>query len=335
MAATAPASDRPELQRIDGRLCVYTCVHASAGGVRAPVASRRHLDATKPDWGPEASPSARHTHAIEFIMSLGDGVRERGCHFQQRWWRRWIGAVQRMRPESVLCVCVECVYDWHLTARLTSRVTACHPTLFCQSRLIGRTKPYKSNPTPSVTKTASLWDATLRLNPILAWRRDFCSSFAFLVLYSVIHNVCLMCQYSFQVSQYTPLPCVATGRRKQNLLNFSNWTDTLWITPTLRQVTVVNRIVTINDVTVNIFFTCSIHLVFSIRACMAICSLKGRVFRFQLLPVILSVPKQAIMLFDFANWHLFIFFMYYCNYNHIAHSFVSPKSCTFTKSIAK
>ncbi len=207
MAATAPASDRPELQRIDGRLCVYTCVHASAGGVRAPVASRRHLGATKPDWGPEASPSARHTHAIEFIMSLGDGVRERGCHFQQRWWRRWIGAVQRMRPESVLCVCVECVYDWHLTARLTSRVTACHPTLFCQSRLIGRTKPYKSNPTPSVTKTASLWDATLRLNPILAWRRDFCSSFAFLVLYSVIHNVCLMCQYSFQVSQYTFAMC--------------------------------------------------------------------------------------------------------------------------------
>ncbi|KTG44311.1 hypothetical protein cypCar_00029240, partial [Cyprinus carpio] len=32
------------------------------------------LGATKPDWGPEASPSARHTHDIEFIMSLGDGV---------------------------------------------------------------------------------------------------------------------------------------------------------------------------------------------------------------------------------------------------------------------
>ncbi len=64
---------------------------------------------------------------------------------------------------------------------------------------------------------------------------------------------------------------------------------------------------------------------FSIRACTAICSLKGRVFRFQLLAVILSVPKQAIMLFDFANWHLFIFFMYYCNYNHIAHRFCFPK----------
>ncbi len=193
MAATAPASDRPELQRIDWRLCVYTCVHASAGDVRAPVASRRHLGATKPDWGPEASPSACHTHAIEFIMSLGDGVRERlplSAEVMEA--LDWCSAADEA-GERLVCVCVECVYDWHLTARLTSRVTACHPTLFCQSRLIGRTKPYKSNPTPSVTKTASLWDATLRLNSILAWRRDFCSSFAFLVLYSVIHNVCLMC----------------------------------------------------------------------------------------------------------------------------------------------
>ncbi len=110
MAATAPASDRPELQRIDGRLCVYTCVHASAGGVRAPVASRRHLGATKPDWGPEASPSARHTHAIEFIMSLGDGVRERlplSAEVMEA--LDWCSAADEA-GERLVCVCRMCVW---------------------------------------------------------------------------------------------------------------------------------------------------------------------------------------------------------------------------------
>ncbi len=110
MAATAPASDRPELQRIDRRLCVYTCVHASAGGVRAPVASRRHLGATKPDWGPEASPSARHTHAIEFIMSLGDGVRERlplSAEVMEA--LDWCSAADEA-GERLVCVCRMCVW---------------------------------------------------------------------------------------------------------------------------------------------------------------------------------------------------------------------------------
>ncbi|KAA0707770.1 Calcium-dependent secretion activator 1 [Triplophysa tibetana] len=39
--------------------------------------SRRHLGATKPYRGPGASPSVRHTHDIEFIMSLGDAALRR------------------------------------------------------------------------------------------------------------------------------------------------------------------------------------------------------------------------------------------------------------------
>lgn len=85
-------------------------------GVRAPAESRRHLGATKPYRGPGASPSARHTHDIEFIMSLDDaalrGVRE-ACHFQQRRRRHGTGVALRTEPrcdgervDSSVSVCV-------------------------------------------------------------------------------------------------------------------------------------------------------------------------------------------------------------------------------------
>ncbi len=146
-------------------MCVCACVCMRGRGVRMP------------QWCPEGTwvppsqigaPKPAQVPITHMTLNLS-------CHSETEWERAatfsrgdgGAGLVQCCGwGRRASCVCVECVYDWHLTARLASRVTACHPTLFYKSRLIGRTKPYKSNPTPSVTKTASLWDATLRLNPI-------------------------------------------------------------------------------------------------------------------------------------------------------------------------
>lgn len=76
----------------------------------APVTSRRHLGATKPDQGPEASPSARHTHDIEFIVSLGSGS-ERGLPLSAKvmealdWCNSEDGAGERL--DSSVSACVE------------------------------------------------------------------------------------------------------------------------------------------------------------------------------------------------------------------------------------